>query len=123
MKLVLPLVLVVLSSGCAGACEDEIIEVKPHRSHRAILFQRNCGATTGVNRQVSILPDDEQLTGTGNVFIADADQGAAFGKDPIVQLFWQADGRLTVLHHPLVRIFKRQGTANGVRITYEQQPL
>ena len=111
-------------AGCSAACGNEIIEVKhaPDGADRAILFQRNCGATTGPNLQVSILGPDEELEGPGNLFVADDDHGAAVGPDPIVQLFWQPDGRLVVLHHPRARIFKQEDGANGVRVSYEKQP-
>jgi hypothetical protein len=114
-----------LLAGCADPCGDEVVETKvaSDRSKTAVLFQRNCGATTGFNMQVSILESGQKLEGAGNVFIADGDHGAASGELRIVELAWVRPDHLLISHHPRARIFKSDGQLSGVRITYVAQPI
>ncbi len=59
--------------GC-GICGNEILqsEISPSGELQAIVFNRNCGVTTGFNTQISILPVGGNLTNdSGNTFIID----------------------------------------------------
>ena len=55
-------------------CENTEIEisVSPDKKQYAVLFERNCGATTGYSSQISILNINEKLNNsdTGNIYIA-----------------------------------------------------
>ncbi len=73
---------------------------------------RNCGATTGVNTQASILRFQAQLRDEGgNVFIAD--QGEA-------TVSWKTDGSLLVSHSRGLRFFKRETRVLGVAVEYRE---
>ena len=89
---------------------------------RAVIFQRDCGATTGFSTQISILPAQAQLGGDGgNVFVADTDHGAAPSDGvggPEVHVRWLADDHLEVLHHVQARVFRSEARVGQVRITY-----
>ncbi|HEY0281498.1 MAG TPA: hypothetical protein VGC27_02615 [Rhizomicrobium sp.] len=55
-------------------CENTVVKsvVSPDGRHKAVLFQRNCGATTGFSSQVSIIPASLWLPDhSGNAFVAD----------------------------------------------------
>ncbi len=55
-------------------CGNEVFQevVSPDGTYKAVVFQRDCGATTGFSTQVSILKASSQLTNRGgNVFAMD----------------------------------------------------
>jgi hypothetical protein len=57
-------------------CENELVgeHTSPDGQYKAVLFVRDCGATTGFNTQVSLLRSNQHLkNGSGNLFIADTD--------------------------------------------------
>ena len=59
-----------LGSGCHNEIFSEVIS--PNGKYKAVVFERNCGATTGYSTQVSILPASRELQNKkGNVFIQD----------------------------------------------------
>ena len=58
----------------AGMCGNEIFSesVSPKGNLKAVVFQRDCGATTGFSTQVSILDANQQLRNeSGNIFTVD----------------------------------------------------
>ena len=68
-----PVVLVLaMNAGCSDGCGNTIVTSKeaPDARHAAVLFQRNCGATTGFSTQISVLNAGKQPTGSGNAFNA-----------------------------------------------------
>lgn len=53
-------------------CANTISKIyfSPNKSLKAVIFQRDCGATTGFSTQISILDSKEELiNGNGNIFI------------------------------------------------------
>ena len=55
-------------------CGNEVIQeaVSPDGTRRAVLFQRDCGATTGFTTQISIIESSGELPNEGgNVFVTD----------------------------------------------------
>ena len=53
-------------------CGNEIaVElISPDKNYKAVIFQRDCGATTGFSTQVSVLGVNEELENkSGNIFI------------------------------------------------------
>ena len=44
----------------------------PEKSYKAVVFQRDCGATTGFSTQISIIGAEQELGNTtGNIYIID----------------------------------------------------
>src|SRR5690349_7530517 len=84
-------------------CGNTIVatEFSPDHQRKAVLFERNCGATTGFSSQVSVLPADDDLPNEGgNVFAANEGRGGeptAWG-GPFVALHWR-DARTLMLRH------------------------
>jgi hypothetical protein len=95
----------------------------PGGTHKAVVFERSCGATTGFSTQVSVLSAGAKLWGSaGNVFIADTDHGAAPsgpGGGPVIEPVWIAEDRLLIRHHRLARVFLSEARAGSVAVTYE----
>lgn len=112
-------------AACAGdMCGNTIvIDLKsPDHLHRAIMFQRDCGATTGFTTQVSILGAGDSLVGSGNTYVADDDHGKARAGDwggPWTQIEWRSADHVVVRYAPGSRVFHQAAKVGGVRVTYE----
>jgi len=109
--------------GCSDPCSDaEIAEAKsPDGIYTAIMFQRDCGATTGFSTQVSILKTGQSVSGAGNVFVADSNQGTAAPgnwEGPWVEMQWR--GSKTLLIHYAVgsRVFVQKTSVSGISVEY-----
>lgn len=99
-------------------CGNEVIAEypSPGKQHRVVVFQRDCGATTGFSTQASLLDADEALGNEGgNLFVSDTNHGAA----PAVSVVWMGERALVLRHHAGGRVFKSVPKRDGVRISYE----
>jgi len=88
-------------------CGNEVLRTvpSPDGKVKAILFKRDCGATTGYSEQLSLLPAGAILPNEGgDTFVADSNHGAAAG-GPQVQVIWKDNDHLLITHHPKARIF------------------
>lgn len=98
--------------------------VAPGGAHRAVAFQRDCGATSGFSTQISVLPLGAALPDAGGaVFVADTDHGRASagpGGGPAVGLVWRDARTLVVRHHRLARVFRSEPRAGVVAVRYER---
>ena len=64
----------ILSSLFDGMCGNEIFQevYSPDNEYKAVVFQRDCGATTGYSTQISILKAPAKLPNeSGNIFAMD----------------------------------------------------
>ena len=97
----------------------------PDGDRKAVVFQRDCGATTGFSTQVSILRSSEKLPNKGgNTFIADTDHGQApsgQGGGPEVEVRWVSYQEVEVVYDKLARVFRREEIVDGVTIKYGQK--
>jgi hypothetical protein len=113
----------VLLGGCSDDCADRVIKryAAPDGRHSAVLFDRDCGATTGFNTQISILRAGERLSGGGNVFIADTNhnavKAAAWG-GPWADVIWLSPSRVLVGYVAGSRVSKQRAEVSGVKISY-----
>jgi hypothetical protein len=102
--------------GCADMCDNEISQsvVSPDGTLRAVVFGRNCGATTGFSTQLSIIPANSELPGEpGNVYIAEnAIQ---------MRLRWASETALEVSARPTGRVVLHKSNFNGVSVRYSGQ--
>lgn len=105
-------------------CGNTIVSqvLSPDGRHKAALFQRDCGVTTGFSTQVSILNAGEPLSGTGNAFRADDDHGAARAGEwggPWAEIRWLTPNHLLVRYAAKSRLFERDDDVSGVTVTYQ----
>jgi hypothetical protein len=112
------------SAGCSDGCRNSIISSKeaPDAQHTAVLFQRDCGATTGFSSQISVLNAGKQPSGSGNIFVADADHGAAQAASwggPWVEFVWLSSSRLLARYDSKARVFHRSEAISSVQISFE----
>lgn len=100
-------------SACGSVCENEIAQtvLSPSGISKAVVYSRNCGATTGFNTQVAVLranavlPDDG-----GNTFIAN-------GTVPVI-VQWQSDTALHISGLGNVSSIKQNQSISDVSVTY-----
>ena len=111
-------------SACSDTCSNEIVTrvASPDGKHEAVMFKRDCGATTGHSTQVSILETGEALSGGGNTFRADDDHGAAkvapWGGS-WAEMKWLASARLLIRYASNSRLFVQAESVSGVTVSYE----
>jgi hypothetical protein len=120
--------LLALSATGCELCTNVIVETLPSPNGEldAVLYQRDCGATTGFSTQVSVVPEGEEVV-NGNVLSADCDGGsapAASWGGPPAEIKWLGDRRLLVRYHAKSRLFKAEkevrisvGSGSGRRTT------
>lgn len=107
-----------------GMCGNTVLSqhISPDGRLRVVVFERNCGATTGFSTQISMLKGSEPLENeAGNVFVGDTDHGAAPagpGGGPRVDVRWTSGRSLELKHHPLTRVFRAAQSVKGVSVKY-----
>lgn len=105
---------------CANAVLAE--SAAPGGRIKAVVFGRDCGATTDFSTQVSILSASNSLPNeSGNVFVADRDHGkapAGPGGGPAIRVTWLSDQQLRIEHQSSTRIFKSEPLRKNVRVEY-----
>lgn len=115
---------VMICSGCSDACQNSVASrsLSPDGKHVAVLFQRDCGATTGFSTQISVLDASGNPSGSGNTFIADDDHGAARAGSwdgSWAETKWLSADRLLVRYAAKSRLFKQNQRVSDVSIIYQ----
>lgn len=112
-------------SGCSEACENSVVSASraPTGALKAVLFQRDCGATTSFSSQVSVTGAEEAPAGPGNVFVADTGHGAADAASwggPWVEPRWLSPRKLLIRYDAKARVFTQSASVSGVSVSYEK---
>ena len=117
-------VVAALAAGCddTSICSTDVVAVAHEQGsdRYAVTQVRNCGATTGYATVVKVGRAREPQADAAEVFVADADHGAAAqdGRGAIdLRVTWTAPGRLLVVHGVGARMFKQVTRAKGATIT------
>ena len=112
-------------TGCSDMCANEVASraEAPDGKHSAIMFQRDCGATTGFSTQISLSASGDEPSGGGNTFRADGNHGAAVTGDwggPWAEMRWTDNDTLLIRYASTSRIFERNEQVAGVKIRYQE---
>jgi hypothetical protein len=105
-------------------CGNQVLKEYPSPSGKlkAVVFERDCGATTGFSTQVSIIQAGSVLENEGaNLFSADTDHDRApsgVGGGPEIKFRWLTDSSAELQHHSLVRIFRAETKVKGVQVAF-----
>ncbi len=93
--------------------------ISPDGQYRAIVFQRDCGATTDFSTRVAILKADEAFTDKikGNIFIMDGHPD-----DTRVQVYWFSPRTLTISYQNGFKIFLQKDRFQDIDIRYTPVP-
>lgn len=100
--------------GAVEMCANEPIttDVSPNGALKAVLFRRDCGATTSNSTHVSIIPASRQLPNEpGNVFVRSG--------QPSVAVCWIGDRHLSISGDGAGTAFVHLTDYRGIRITYD----
>lgn len=93
----------VARAGCNNQLEQQF--VSENGLYKAVVFQRDCGATTGFSTQVSIIAADDEFCEhcMGDIMAADGHPG-----ETQLRLRWAGDRELLVLLPEKVKIYRRE---------------
>jgi Family of unknown function (DUF5412) len=106
-------------------CGNQILSESssPDQTYRVVVFQRDCGATTGFSTQVSVLKAMETLPNeSGNLFVADTDHEKApsgIGGGPEIKISWVGSRSIHLTHHKNARVFLANPHILEVSATYD----
>ena len=105
-------------------CENSVVSrtPSPDGQYDAVIFERDCGATTGFSTQISVVDGGKSVSGSGNAFVADDDHGAARAGSwggPWAEPKWLSPARLLIRYAKKSRVFEQSNNAEGVTITYQ----
>ncbi|MER2526460.1 MAG: hypothetical protein ABTR07_00880 [Candidatus Competibacter denitrificans] len=101
----------------SNLCGNEIFQeiAAPKGRFKAVLFQRDCGATTGFSTQVSLIPVDAPLPNeSGNVFVTNGHP-----QDTQINLQWRTPENLLIRNGVSLKTVKQEAFYQGIRIDYE----
>ncbi|WP_338848316.1 hypothetical protein V8J88_05595 [Massilia sp. W12] len=114
-----------LESTMQPQCQNQILStlVAPQGKHSAILFARDCGATTGgLARHIALLPAGAQLPAQeGGFFVAVLHRDAPAPAEP-VRLAWRPNGDLQITVAPGMEMYHGATSVRGVAIHYQFPP-
>ena len=105
-----------LSNIFSDLCGNEIYKevYSPNNKHKAIIFQRDCGATTGFSTQISVIDSSKSLNNdSGNIYVA-----SGHPNQSNLQIKWSSNDTLVVINHNSATQMK-EATAKGISIVYE----
>jgi hypothetical protein len=107
-----------------GMCVNTDVRrvASPDRRREAVIFTRDCGATTGWGTNVSVVrPGAGRPRGPGNVFRAEWHRGAqpdsARGGPPVL-VEWRAPAQLWIAYDDRVEVFMRRPTVGHINVEY-----
>ena len=101
-----------LSAGCGSTVLSE--SKSPNGLLKAVIFNYDCGATTGFSSHISILPNAiTSPRDAGNIFVADGSGASA------VQIKWLSSNRLLISYDKRARTFNRKKQFESVAISYK----
>jgi hypothetical protein len=112
MKLARAWTAVMLLSLAAAGCDlcgnQEITRIpSPDGKIEAVLFERDCGATTNFSAQISVVPKGAPAEGIGNVFVGGTYHGPTW-LGPPANVKWVTSRLLIISIHPGTRMFARE---------------
>ena len=108
-------------------CGNEVVKevVSPSGTYKAVLFERDCGATTSDSTQIAILEAGKSLPNrSGNIFSADSNHGiASVGSHGTmnVAISWKSDHQLEINDPAAARVFSQMAEYHDIRIAYKTE--
>ena len=104
--------------GCNELCDNEAPaeHPSPDGQWKYVSFDRNCGATTESNLQISVLQSSQSLPNeAANAFIADGNHGATTF---VAQPEWIGSHTLRITYSSKASVSKKESHVGPVRIEY-----
>lgn len=113
---VLVIVATLVCAACSDPCSNTVERrlPSPDGKHDAVIFVRDCGATTNYSTQLSIVARDENPVGSGNALTTELiDNNATF----LVR--WNGSKKLDVQLPPGTEMFEQNTEVSGIIITFD----
>jgi hypothetical protein len=130
-SLVIAFAVIALMWTCVNAvfsdmCGNQIVSetFSPNKKNKAVIFVRDCGATTGYSTQVSILDHDHKLKNTegGNVLIAYdnyyGEHSNHFGGLD-VKAVWMDNENVTLIFDHGAEVNIKETELHGIKINHQ----
>jgi hypothetical protein len=119
-----------MACGTIDPCGNTILEEVPSPTgkYRAIIFQRDCGATTGYSTQVSILnssdtfyskPNRFKSSSQSNCFVCDHTFSGPDSTSPLVKAHWISPTKVEIQYDKLARTFMKNTQSGEVTVVYK----
>ena len=109
------LVAYVTNDMCGNDMFSEVLS--PNGKHKVVVFQRDCGATTGFSTQISIMGSNDELENeSGNIYIID---GHPKDVSPVIN--WASDTELNIDRNLSGSEYKAEsswGFLKKIKVTY-----
>jgi hypothetical protein len=108
-----------------GLCGNELLSrlPSPDGAQDAVIYERDCGATTDFSTQVTLLTSGAPLPETPSpIVVIDSDHGRAPrgpGGGPVIEAIWIAPDSLVLRFDARARVFVQQTMAGRVVIRYD----
>jgi hypothetical protein len=107
-------------------CGNQVLQqvTSPDGQFKAVIFERNCGATTGYSTQVSVLPSAAILPNkSGNVFVTDDRNGSARSGSSGLRLWakWLAARHLKIAYGSGETVFYSEPKYEDIAVSYEKR--
>lgn len=106
-----------IARGIDGMCGNSELSTTqiPGTKYKVVVFQRDCGATTGFSTQASIIKSDEKLKNDGgNIFSADDNHGG--GTELKVKIY--SPHSIELSHCSSAQVFRAEQSYKGIKISY-----
>ncbi|MEZ5494507.1 MAG: DUF5412 family protein [Pseudomonadales bacterium] len=110
------LALYIFFTSLPDMCGNQVFKeiYSPGNKYKAVVFQRDCGATTGFSTQVSVINSNEILENEGgNAYIADNHPN-----ETKLQLTWLSERSLEISNSD-PEALTRNNDVKGVSVTYK----
>jgi len=108
-------------------CGNQIVteQVSPNKKYKAVVYVRDCGATTGFSTQVSILRNNKKLRDdeSGNVLtLSDHYYGQYknYYGGAEVKVMWITNNKLLVHFDSKAEAGIKKNKIDGIEVAYEQ---
>jgi hypothetical protein len=109
-----------LPDPCGETVLTEVIS--PNQMMKAVIYERDCGATTDFATHASIINKDASLKKSDrSIFAADTDHGSAPngpGGGPEVRARWLTDTRLEIQYSWMARVILAETKVKNIECTY-----
>lgn len=109
-----------LKSGCGANVLERF--PSPSGNLTAVVYNYDCGATTGFSTQISIVDSEETPNSASDTFVIDDDHGKVSSTysqgGPIVRVSWLSENQLSIAYPKMSRVFKEEKNAEDVQIQY-----
>ena len=111
----------VLGTALSGTCGNTVVARVPSPDGRldAVVFQRDCGATTGFSTHVSIVRAGHALPEEGGNLVVAEGGPTGPGGGPVLRAAWAGARQLRVRHDVQTRIVHIEPPALGVQAALE----